>query len=194
MRWPVFAFFAFVCVVAQLSLRNVLTLESLGFVTPDIVACLAVFVALFAHRTSALWACWGLGLAMDLAPQLTRDGGHVIGPNALGYVFGGYMVLQLRTMVFRRRAVTLGFLTFVFVLAASVVAVALLTVRGWYAADNPMTSGALEEFMRRSGIALYSGIIAIPLGWLLGGTIRLWGFQSGMSRRTGSWAAMSDRG
>lgn len=181
MRWPVFAIFAFVLVVMQLSLRNVLTLQSLKQISPDLVACLAVFVCLFAHRTSALWACWALGVAMDLAPTDDDPSYFLIGPHALGYVFGGFLVLQIRTMVFRRKAITIGFMTVVFLLAASILAVFLLAVRSWY----PEAQGypALSEFWRRVLIAVYSGVMAIPLGMLLNSTMTLWGFQSNVSRR-----------
>ena len=183
MRWPIFGLFAFLLVAAQLSFRNVLTLESVGFITPDVTAALAVFVSLFAHRTAALWACWMLGLAVDLAPQASAASVHVIGPHALGYVFGCYVVLQLRTMVFRRRALTMGLLTFICVLAASIVAVAIFTVRSWYAPDIPLQAGPVSELLRRFGIALYSGLIAIPLGWLLAQSMPIWGFQNANQRR-----------
>lgn len=185
MRWPVFVIFAFAVLAMQLSLRNVFTLQSLSGVSPDFVACLCVFVSLFAHRSSALWSCWILGLLMDLAPP--ERSYYIVGEHALGYVFGGLVILQLRTMVFRRRAVTIGFLTFVFVLAASMVAVFLLSVRSWYTPETFQSGGALGELARRFGIALYSGLLAIPTGWFLGATISLWGFQSGIPRRTGGW-------
>lgn len=188
MRWAVFAIFAFLVVVVQLSVRNVLMLHSVGDISPDIVACLVVFVSLFGHRSSALWACWILGWALDLAPG-ENTGPHVIGPHALGYVFAGYVILQLRTMVFRRRAVTFGFLTFVAVVAAGVVAVAVLTIRSWYPdSAGALPHGALGELLRRFAIALYSGLVGIPVGWFLGATLPLWGFQSGLPRRSGGWS------
>ncbi len=183
MRWSVFAIIAFVVVVLQLSVREVLTLHSVGSISPDFVACLATFIALFAARTSALWACWILGLVMDLAPRGGETAWHLIGPNALGYAFGGYLVLQLRTMVFRRRAVTTGLLTFLFLMSVAVIATFLLTVRHWYIADTPLYHSPLGEFWQRIKIAVYSGAVAVPFGWLLQITIATWGFQSGAARR-----------
>lgn len=185
MKWSVFAIAAFVAVVLQLSLREALTLHSVGSISPDFVACLATFVAMFAQRMHALWACWILGLLMDLAPAAGETAWHMIGPAALGYTFGGYLVLQLRTMVFRRRAITNGFMTFMFLLAAGVVATFLLTIRHWYIADTPLYHSPLAEFWQRVKIALYSGAVAIPFGWMLQITIVLWGFTGGASRR--SW-------
>ncbi len=180
MRWPVFIIFAFLAVVAQLSVRNAFTLYSIRGISPDFVAALAVFVALFANRSAALWACWTLGLLVDLAPP---DGStyHLIGPHALGYAAGGYLVLQLRSMVFRRRAITMGFLTFLALIAASLVAVMLLSIRSWY--PNELAYAPLNDLGRRVLIAVYSGVVAIAIGWLLNKSVPLWGFQS----RSGGW-------
>lgn len=183
MRWTVFLVAGFVVIVLQLSLREVLTLHSVGEVKPDLVACLATFIALFAQRGAALWACWLLGLAMDLAPSKGETEWHLIGPNALGYVFGGYLVLQLRAMVFRRRAVTTGFLTLLFVLAAGIIATFLLTVRHWYIPDTPLYRSPLGELWQVCKVALYSGIVGIPFGWLLQLTIVMWNFHGGGGRR-----------
>src|SRR5690606_3649579 len=89
MRWSVFTAFAFVLIVVQVSVRNVFTLEQLRGLSPDLVACLVVFVSLFAHRSSVLWACWILGMLMDLAPSDRGLEYHLLGPHALGYVAGG---------------------------------------------------------------------------------------------------------
>jgi rod shape-determining protein MreD len=183
MRWPVFAIFAFTAVVVQLSLRNVLTLRELWGITPDVTACLVVFVALFAHRSAALWGAWMIGLLLDLAPQSVATGYHILGVNALGYTAGAFAILQMRTMVFRRRALTMGFLTVLCVIAASLVTVMLLAIRSWYPGELPY--GPLSDFGRRLLIGVYSGLVAIPLGWLLGMTLPLWGFQSSSPRR--SW-------
>ena len=178
-----FAIAAFIVIVAQLSLRDTLTLHSVGEIKPDFVACLAVFIALFAERFAALWACWILGLLMDLAPSAGDMPWHLIGPNALGYVFGGYLVLQLRTMVFRRRAVTAGFVTFLFLLAAGLLATFLLMIRSWYIPDTPLYAGPVAEFWRCIKTALYTGVIGVPFGWLLQLTIVPWGFTRGAARR-----------
>jgi cell shape-determining protein MreD len=188
MRWPVFAIFAFVFVVLQLSLRNAMTLHSMGGISPDIVGCMAAYVALFAHRHAALWACWLLGIAMDLAPQERAVNYYLIGEHALGYVFGALAILQLRTMVFRRRAMTAGFMTLVFLAGASIVAVFIMSVRSWYTPETFLHGGAFGELLRRLAIALYSGVVGIAVGWLLNVTIPLWGFQSGATRRVRAMA------
>jgi cell shape-determining protein MreD len=183
MRWGVFLLVAFVTLAAQFSLRNVLTLQSIGAVSPDLVACLGAFVSMFAPRATALWACWLLGLIMDLGPPAGQTAWHLIGPQALGYTFGSLLVLHMRVMVFRRRALTAGFVTFLFVLACGLVEVMLLAVRSWYLPDTPLYHGPLGELWIRVKVALYSGLIGMPLGWLLQTTIPAWNFVGGASRR-----------
>jgi rod shape-determining protein MreD len=183
MRWPVFLVAAFIVLVLQFSLRDVLTLRTIGSISPDFVASLAVFVCLFAPRSTALWACWLLGLAMDLGPPAGAMKWHLVGPHALGYVFGGYLVLQLRTMVFRRRAITAGLVTCLFLIASGVLATFLLTVRSWYLEDTPLYYAPLGELWERIKIAVYSGLVGVPFGWLLQITIPMWNFVGGASRR-----------
>lgn len=181
MRWPVLVMFGFVLIAVQLSLRNALTLQSLWGISPNVVAPLAVFVALFAPRSAALWSCWWLGLVLDLAPQAAATPHHLLGINALALTAGGYVILQVRTTVFRRRALTVGFLTLAFLVAAALVAGSLLTIRSWYPGELPYRP--LVSLGKSVLAALYSGVIAIPLGWLLNQTFPLWGFQ----HRGSSW-------
>ena len=93
------------------------------------------------------------------------------------------MVLNLRGMVFRRRALTVGFLTLVMLLSASVVMVFIMAARSWYPDAAPYQ--AMPDLGRNLLIAVYSAIVAIPVGAALNLTYSLWGFQSGLPRR--SW-------
>lgn len=183
MRWPVFAIFAFVFVVAQLSFRNVLRLEKLGGISPDLVACLAVFISLFASRNSALWACWILGLVMDLAPQAYESPLPIVGPNALGYVAGSALVLHLRTMVFRRRAVTIAFLTLLFLILAGIVGVVFLILASITGHQGVLPHGPVRELGSRTATAVYSAIVALLVGAVLSQTVGFWSFQQGGARR-----------
>jgi cell shape-determining protein MreD len=190
MRWPVFIVFAFVCCALEISVRNTLRLDALYGVSPSFVACLATFIALFAHRLSALWACWILGVLMDLMPRGGPSTVFPIGPNALGFVVAGYVIILLRTMVFRRRVLTIGAMTFIFLISASIVSVALLIVRSWYPPVNPDMPPepyfAMRDLAWRAMVALYSGVLAaVPVGWALLMTTTLWGFGAASSRRGG---------
>jgi rod shape-determining protein MreD len=184
MRWIVFVVFALVGLVFDTGFSEVLRIEKLGHVRPSLCAVVAVFVALSAPRTAALWACLILGLLLDLSHPLTIAENRVvylIGPFALGYSLGGWLVLAGRPMVFRRRPLTIGVMTVGYLLAAQVVAVSLYLIRGqgWYPGPALFwtdTTALAELGVRLLGV-LYSGLLAIPVGWLLVQTIGLWGFQ-----------------
>ena len=183
MRWQIYAVFAIAAVVLDTSLLQVLTIRTVGDIRPVASIVVVTFVAMFAPRATALWAAWALGVLVDLCTDLPVRGGSVaylIGPHALGYVFAVYLILQVRAMVFRRRVMTLGMMTIVSAFAASLAVIAIYSVRRWYP-EAPLEwtqYGPTGELLRRLGIALYSGLLAIPLGWILLGTAGMWGFGS----------------
>ena len=130
------------------------------------------------------------GMAIDLTSQHSVGGNRVVylvGPHTLGFLAAGWMVVRGRTMVFRRRPLTIGVMTLGCVLIAQVIILVVLVVRSaeWYPGGvihwTDTTLGI--EVLRRTLIAVYSGLFAIPAGWLLVRTIPLWGFQA-VSHRT----------
>lgn len=190
MRWGVFIIFALIGIAIDGGLLDVLRIESLWDVRPSFCAVLAVFVALSAPRLAALWGCFVLGLLLDLSTPYTADGNRIVwlvGPYALGLLAGGWLVVRGRTMVFRRRALTIGVMTVGCLLVAQAVIVVLLVLRsrGWYP-GGPVhwTDFSLGiEVLRRILVALYSGLFGVPAGWLLIRTLPLWGFQTSGHRR-----------
>jgi cell shape-determining protein MreD len=189
MRWGVFAIFALAVLSIDAGLSDVLRIESLWEIRPNLCGVLAVFVALSAPRIAALWGCLVIGLLLDLSVEYTTGGNRavfLVGPYALGLLAGGWLVLRARTMVFRRRALTIGVMTMASLLLAQAIIVFLLFLRSrsWYPGGPihwPDTSVGIELF-RRILIAVYSGLAAIPCGWLLVRTLPLWGFQTGVHR------------
>jgi cell shape-determining protein MreD len=182
-RWRAFVVFACVALILEVSLRNTLRLDSLRGTSPSFVAILATFVLLFAPRLSALWACWILGVLLDLLPPPDGEDVRIIGPMALGLVFAGLVVLPLRTMVFRRRSITIGVMTVIVVMASSIAAVFVLIVRHWMVSDPTHTVHGMSALLHQGLVALYSGAVAWPLGWLLLQSMPLWGFQTTSQRR-----------
>jgi rod shape-determining protein MreD len=185
MRWVVFAVFAVVGLVFDTGLSEVLRIEKLGNIRPSLCAVIAVFVALSAPRTAALWACLLLGVLLDLAQPLTVAENRVVylvGPYALGYLLGGWLVITSRAMVFRRRPLTIGVMTVLLLVAAQVLAVTIYVLRAqaWYPGQAIVwtDTSTLPEIGRRLLAAVYSGVLAVPAGWLLVQTIGLWGFQT----------------
>ncbi len=189
MRWGIFAIFTLLVLSIDAGLSDLLRIESLWEIRPNFCAVLAVFVALSAPRVTALWGCFVIGLLVDLSIEHITAGNrgvYLVGPYALGLLAGGWLVLRGRTMVFRRRAMTIGVMTLISLLVAQAIIMMLLVLRSrsWYPGgpihwpDNAVGI----ELLRRILIAVYSGIAAVPCGWLLVRTVPLWGFQSGVHR------------
>ncbi len=185
MRWGIFGIFALLALSIDAGLSDLLRIESLWEIRPNFCGVLAVFVALSAPRITALWGCFVIGLLLDLSIEHTAGvnrGVYLAGPYALGLLAGGWLVLRCRTMVFRRRALTIGVMTLLSLAVAQAVIVMLLVLRSrsWYPGGPihwPDTAVGIE-LLRRILIAVYSGIAAVPCGWLLVRTLPLWGFQS----------------
>lgn len=187
MRWHVFAIFAVIAMIFETGLVDAVHILH---VKPSVCAALATFIALSAPRITALWSCFILGLLMDLSSDLSlgQTGTiHIIGPHALGYVVGGLLVLQVRSTVFRRRPLAIGAMTTAFVLAMSVVAVTIYAVRSWYPGELMYWDGTspLADIGRRIFMAIYSGLFAVPLGWMLVRLMPLWQFHSATIRGGG---------
>ncbi len=187
MNWVVFAVTALVAlVVDQTPLLDGLALDrdGAGRIKPVLCATVAVFIALAAPRALALWACLLLGLLMDLSTPVALPGHpvgivYLIGPQALGYAAGAWLVLNGRAMLFRQKPLTVGVMTFAFLVLAGVVAVVVYQVRSWYPGPQIIwtDAGPWSELGRRLLSAIYTGLFAIPVGWLLVRSTPIWGFE-----------------
>ncbi len=184
MNWAVFAVAAVVGLVLDQALLDALALDPASRqIRPSLCAALAVFVALSAPRFPALWACYLLGLLLDLSSPLVLGGSgvfHLVGPWALGYTAGAWILLRTRRSLLRQRPLTLGAMTVVFLLAVHAVAVAVYVVRSFHPGPElSWASGGLAaEIGRRLLVSLYCGLVAVPAGWLLLRTVPLWRFQT----------------
>ena len=193
MNWAVLAIAAVLGLVLDQSVLDGLALDRLDpgsarQIKPSFCGLLAVFVALWAPRMPALWACFILGMLLDLSLPLTVGSDRVfylVGPHALGYVAGGWLVIKGKAMVFRQRPLTMGVMTFGFLLVMHLVVVILYQIRVWHPGQAVCwTDGSVGgALFRRALGALYSGLFAIPIGWLLVKSMPLWGFEAGGPRR-----------
>ena len=179
MRWGVFIIALAVFLVMDQSFLQVL---AVGSVFPGICGTLVVYVAMFSPRSTSLWAALLCGLMLDLgSPDVLSTGEsiHVIGPYALGFTLGAYVVLLLRSIVVRRNPLTIAMLLIPCLVVSSVVYLAVWSLRGFYA-ETILPWGELSlgsEMGRIFGWILYSSILAVPVGWLLLLSWEFWKFD-----------------
>ena len=86
-------------------------------------------------------------------------------------------------MVFRRRVLTVAVLAAGSVLVTGSVYALVMLVRGMLPWTPVAAGGGIETFAKLFGTAIYTGLLAVPLGWSMLATIGMWRFQSPTSRR-----------
>lgn len=185
MNWLVFLIVAWLVLGMEVGLRDAFQVGA-SSIAPSFLMVLVVFVGLWARPATLLVASAVLGVLMDLVHQVpTRDGETVVivGPWALGCMAAGYTVLNFRGMMFRRNPITAGILTVIAGAVAAAVVVALLRVRSSY--DRIEFGGATLELWPRLASALYTGVVAIPMTWLLHRLGGLMGFRRPMEAVAG---------
>lgn len=183
MRLVVFLVAAVGAVVLDVSFLDGLAPDEARLIRPSLSAVVAVFLALTAPRMTALWAGFALGLLLDLSwPVLgpERRVLYLVGPYTLGYVAATWLAVRSRPVLFRQRALTIGVVTVGFVLVVHLVVVTLYLVRSLHPAGGvSWTDVSMGRSLgARVLCAFYSGIVAVPVGWLLVKSLPLWGFQS----------------
>ncbi|MCK5114837.1 MAG: rod shape-determining protein MreD [Phycisphaerae bacterium] len=106
MRWVGFGIFAYLFVMVQMTLGNILTLDRLamGPVGPDFLVIFALFIAFNARDViDAMLAGWVLGMLIDLT---TGGGGSCVGPMAILYSFVTWGAFSIREGIYSERALT----------------------------------------------------------------------------------------
>ncbi len=180
MRWRVLVIAALLAVVFDQSMAGLI---EVGSIRPSLLAIVALYVSLWAPRMIALWSCFALGLLADLTSALPYPPAQVVylvGPHAIGFSFGCALVLQIRAMVMRRQLVAMCVLSGVFVAAASIIVISIYTARSWFPEFAPEFAEfrPAGELFRRVAAALYTAIIALPVGYVLLRWQKLWSFQT----------------
>ena len=161
-----------------LALQNGLgPLWTVGGVTPSLILILGVFVGVSAPRTTVMWSMLILGVLLDLQPGPLRHSGVILGPHAVGYLIGGYSLLQLRGLLFRESVITIVLLVCAVGGFAAMVETLIYALRAmpWLAAD-PLPWSPMQQLGHRLTELLYSALVAIPFGLMLQASRRLWGF------------------
>ncbi len=132
MRWIPFILIAYMVVLLQTSVTGLLMFSagSIGSVGPDLLAMLAVFVAITARQSvEVMLAAWVLGFAADLTAGGGAGAVTAIGPMSISYVLAAGMVFQVREAFFRERTFTKVMLVLAFCLLAHPMWVTLQTLR-----------------------------------------------------------------
>jgi rod shape-determining protein MreD len=186
MNWLVFTLISYLAVTVQRGMRPVWMIDSvsLGDVSPSLLLITLVFVTLHAPNWPALWGALTLGvLAEVLATPMPEA--VLLGPHTLGFLAGGYAILQLRGMVFRQSLLAFVVLVMIAGLFVQLVAVALLTARGipWPLGEPVPGWSAADQLVERFLDLLYTAALAVPLGWALFRTTPIWGFAGKVERR-----------
>ena len=177
-NWITFAITAYICLALELGLRTLLLLPSsgAGLVAPSFMLVLAVFVALMAPAATVPWAMLVLGALVDLT-STTVPGGPILGPAALGYLLGGWAVLQFRSMVFRESVLTVLVTTFVAGVFIQLTIVFLLAMRGPITGEPIPGFSAADQLVHRFLELMYTVVFAIPLGFVLLRLMPAFGFR-----------------
>lgn len=182
MNWAIFAIFAYVAVVVD---RSLTVLFPDGAAAPSMTLVLMVYLAMSAPPWKVMWSALLLGLLVDLSQKLTLVDGPqaavLVGPHALGYLVGAYLVLQVRAMLFRHSLLSLLALVVAGGMLAQLVIVFLLSVRGLSIVPGEAVTqwSAMGEVGTRFVQVIYSAVLALPLGWLLIRLEPLWQFSAG---------------
>lgn len=176
MNWIVFAITAYVFFALQVGLAPAWIV---GGATPNLMLILAVFVGVSARKAAVPWALLIVGLLLDSQPGPLRDQGIILGPQAVGYLVGAYVVLQLRNLLFRESVVTIVLMVFAVGGFAALVETLIYALRGLpWLANAALGWSTTEQLWRRLQEILYTAAVAVPVGLLLQSTRRWWGFTN----------------
>ncbi|MEM1107066.1 MAG: hypothetical protein AAGH99_00050 [Planctomycetota bacterium] len=174
MNWAAFCITAYVFFALQSGLSDAWAVSD---ATPNLLLILAVFVGVSARKPAVPWAMLIIGVLLDLLPGPLENQGTILGPQAVGYLVGAYAVLQLRHLLFRESTVTIVLLVFAVGGFAALVETLIYALRGlpWLAGEG-LGWGATEQLWRRLQELIYTAALAVPVGWLLQLSRKLWGF------------------
>ncbi len=164
MNWIVFAVLAWIFLGMEQGLRQALQVGSWD-IAPSFVLILLVFVSLWAKPIHALWAALFLGVSLDMLNLVPTKSGEtiaILGPWALACMLTAYTVLNFRVLMFRRNPLSIAFLCTVGGAISGVLVLAILSLRAYY--DDILLVSASADLGRRLLTALYTGVLALPLG------------------------------
>lgn len=168
MNWLIFIITAYVVVALDVGLGRLWALPGPEGVSPNLVLIFLVWIGLMAPPRTVLWAAVLLGVVVD-ALQGPVHGVQILGPTALGFLAGGFVIQQIRGVMVRESIFTLAASTFFVGVFVYLVTIALYTFRGalWGMADTMPGWSVFDELVRAFQTLVYSALIAAPMGAIL---------------------------
>jgi rod shape-determining protein MreD len=169
MKWLPFALLAVVGIVCQTTLVPLIRLDWIesGRIGPDWMFILAVYYALWGPWPDAAIAAWILGFVLNL---FTLPTGSRVGLHAFCYGAAAWGIIRVRQVVIRSHPVAQFLIALVFALG---IEIAVLLYRRW-SMSGPGPYGAWSAAVLS---AVYTGICAPPLLWVLARLGRLTGLR-----------------
>lgn len=196
MRWITYIIFALAALILETGLRNFWALPDPQGHAPSLTLILLIFLGLRTPAMTLAWAALALGILVDLQPPAlwhfsqSPEAAPIVGPAALGYLAGAYACLQARPVFFRNSPFSIAVLVFFVGLFVHLVIVAMLTLRGLPVPLFPVLGrspivdwNAADQLLRRFLDLLYTATAALPVGWALLKTEKLWGLDYSRSGR-----------
>lgn len=162
-NWAMTGLILYFALAIELGLRGGVTIAQSA--APSLMFAVTACFAVYAGLWSLLWIAFLAGLLVDLmtpiAPVGMGEAVVVIGPRALGFMVGAYLVYLLRGFLFVRNAITITVVGMMGAAAAGVVSLAILQVRSITDPDILLARPSLISAMLS---AVYSGVPMLLLG------------------------------
>jgi len=173
MRWVPLAILTYVLALGQTTLGGMIDihLAKIGPVRPDVLAIVAVYLALHVHSVvDTMLAAWALGLVVDLTTGAGTSDSTVVGPMALAYALSAGCVYKIRGAVFREKVITQCTMTVVFCILAHWL---WITAQWMLAFEGTTASGYVLMLVQAVLVGLYTAVLA-PLVHVGLRAIRRW--------------------
>ncbi|HUS46739.1 MAG TPA: hypothetical protein VNA25_28435 [Phycisphaerae bacterium] len=167
MRWISFLILAYVVLLIQTTLVRLVhfTVASAGTIAPDLLAMVAVFVAMHVRSgADVMLAAWALGLAADLTTGGGPNALPAVGVMPIAYALAAGMVYRLREAFFAERVSTKIVLALLFCLVAHGIWV---TVQSLLACRAMTWSAYGQMLVQALGLSAYTAALMAPAHWVL---------------------------
>ena len=158
MRWSGLIIFSLIVVLIQATVGRVLSFSvgGIGTVIPDLMAVLAVFMALNARSgLDVMLMGWTLGFVVDLAVV----GPTPVGPMAIAYALSAWAVYSIREAFFHDRLMTRAILTLIFCVLAHVMWIIMQSI----VASNSISGHIFTMVLQATLVAVFTAIISPPI-------------------------------